>query len=200
MMAGSTPRASILGASLGRARLRTPRVLAVLAAGLCAITAISCNVRSEPCGSDADEPNDSRATARDLGELNDSPGSSLTRDLTSHSNLDEDWFQARIRDEGNDGDPRIIAEVPAGYEVTTWFECENGTPSEASVACDQGSRVDEPTVSAFAGCKGTPRIVNSKTDCPGTSDDHGTLILRVKKDAKVTEVSCQRYQLELKVE
>ncbi|MDB4944126.1 MAG: hypothetical protein JWP97_3660 [Labilithrix sp.] len=164
----------------------------------------------EVCGVDDYQGNDSEQTAADLGELHDDPdsGFSLSATLTPGSSVD--WYRVHVSDTGLGGDPNISVTVPYGFRVSTWFvcdgghhtathECLNGTPEQSTVqglpgcAGDTGYVPDENGDSTYS----SDPVARSTTDCSGTSDDDGTLYIRV--DQLPSSTSCS-YDLTVQVD
>jgi hypothetical protein len=157
-----------------------------IAVGLVAVTlfvnACASDTSGPPCdGPDKQEPNDSPSQARDIGSFTDDPDSKLQIDMTVHTSSDVDWFKFKVFDRGIGGDPIITVSAPEGYEVTTWFTCINGNVKTFS--CMTGKEVDDPDVPGVKGCQNEQPngSVSSSTDCDASSDDDGTVLLRVKK-------------------
>lgn len=155
----------------------------LLSTGLLAFAVAACSSTSEgaPCdGPDKQEPNDTPATARDMGSFTDEPDSSLRVDLTVHSNSDVDYLKFHVFDKGIGGDPIVTISAPEGYEITTWFTCDRGSPK--TFTCMRGKEVTDPD-SAGKGCQNEQPSgsVSSTTDCDADSDDDGVVLVRVKK-------------------
>jgi hypothetical protein len=162
-------------------------------------TSVGCVVpQQEPeptaCAAEANEPNESHESAQDLGELRDDPDSKRSITSSVHNTRDQDWYRVHVSDRGLGGDPVIRVLVSSGFEVATWFVCDEGR-SASSECLDDGSRPFE-TVNYVDGCQGkavdgetTPSgttepspgvMASSTTDCSGTSSDDGILYVRVE--------------------
>lgn len=167
-----------------------------------ALSASSCTEHVEParptsCAADSFESNDTPETAHELPPLKDEKRSTADIvDLTVHSTRDEDWFRIPVKDTGWTGNPVITAMVSStSFDVATWFICdEGGTPN--SLECRVGSKVPYDVgggVGYDDGCLGVDsededvgtrvNFAVSSTDCSGTSDDNGTLYVRVRHKA-----------------
>jgi hypothetical protein len=169
--------------------------------------------RSGPtsCAADAFEANDTQETARDLGSLQDDPDSSHDVSATVHSGSDVDWYRVHVSDTGLGGDPNVTVSVPQGFSVTTWFVCDQGRVTNKT--CLQGSS-EYMTVNDVEGCRGSvpepatdangntvyasDEVAASTTDCSGTSDDNGTLFIRVERSS--SQASTCAYDLSIVVE
>jgi hypothetical protein len=163
------------------------------------------------CVADAFEANDTQEAARDLGRLQDDPDSSRTISATVHVGTDVDWYRVHVSDTGIGGNPNIGVSVPQGFSVTTWFVCDQGRVVDKT--CLQGSS-ESMTVNDVEGCRGsvpdpttdangttvyaTDEIAASTTDCSGTSDDNGTLFIRVERSS--SQASTCSYDLSIVVE
>ncbi|MBS2014563.1 MAG: hypothetical protein JST00_16875 [Deltaproteobacteria bacterium] len=171
--------------------------LVVAAATALAATGCSSSAKGVPvtCDPDLNEGNDTEAAAKTLPELRDDPDSrgGVTK-LTIHRDADEDWFKVPIRDTGFGGDPIITAAVSSrSFTVSTWFVCAN--KRRGDVSCSVGDTASDTTSDGSQGCRGKDIVpgddigidledgvaVTSTTDCPGTSDDDGTLYIRVRR-------------------
>lgn len=146
------------------------------------------------CPAAANEPNDTEETAEDLGELSDDPDSARGVTSSVHTSTDRDWYRVHIVDRGLGGDPEVNVVVPSGFEVTTWFVCDDRRTT--ATECSHGSS-DYVRVGGVEGCRGarlegqtTPEgstimspdvMASSTTDCSGTSSDDGTLYIRVDR-------------------
>ena len=152
-----------------------------------------------PCdGPDKQEPNDTPATARDMGGFTDDPDSQLRIDMTVHTSSDVDFFKFKVTDQGLGGDPVVTVSAPTGYEVTTWFTCTRG--AVATLMCISGKEVEDPAMPGVKGCQNEQPngSVSSTTDCDADDDDDGTVLLRVKKlDASNTCASAFNVTLEV---
>jgi hypothetical protein len=169
--------------------------------------------RSGPttCAPDAFEANDTQETARDLGSLQDDPDSSRHISATVHAGSDVDWYRVHVSDTGIGGNPNVTVSVPQGFSVTTWFVCDQGYVNDKT--CLQGSP-ETMTVNDVEGCRGsvpepttdasgttvypTDEVAASTTDCSGTSDDNGTLFVRVERTS--SQASTCSYDLSIAVE
>jgi hypothetical protein len=143
------------------------------------------------------EPNDTPTSALGLGEMTDSPNSTKKVRLLLDTSSDEDFFEVDVKDRGVGGDPQITVSAPAGYEVTTWFTCLTGTTEVHS--CRHGDTFEDTSVLPGKACISVApsASVTSTTDCSGTSDDDGTLLIRVRrKDGPV----CSEFEMTIEVE
>lgn len=197
--------------------LRGLRNSVLIAAMAMATASIGCSSAgpSTPvqCDPDSSEPNDTEATAKELGELRDDPDSrgGIAR-LTIHSDSDTDWFKIPIRDTGLGGDPIITVAVDStSFSVSNWFVCAN--KRRGDMACNVGSTANENASDGSQGCKGKDieqgvddlgaiafergNAVTSTTDCPSTSDDDGMLYIRVQRVSSFSN-ACS-YDLEVSV-
>lgn len=145
------------------------------------------------CSADDFESNDTQETARDLGRLRDDPDSQRGITATVHHGDDADWYRVHVSDTGLGGDPNVAVTVPEGFSVSTWFVCDHG---RVETTCLHGSS-EYMTVEGVEGCRGSvpepvpdengntifrsDLVAASTTDCSGTSDDDGTLFIRVER-------------------
>ncbi len=151
------------------------------------------------CPADSFEANDTETTAFGLPEMTDNPDS--VRDvlaLSVHMTDDDDWFKVHIRDTGLGGNPVVSVSVSSqDFEVVTWFVCDGGHRGEPE--CQYGSEAYETVGSSspVRGCRGAELgpsptaenatqldsgvLVESTTECSGTSSDDGTLFIRVRQ-------------------
>ena len=161
------------------------------------------------CPAEASATNDTQQSAKDLGELQDDPDSHKGIASSIHASKD-DWYRVHIKDTGIGGDPVVKVSVPSGFTVTTWFDCDHGTPltSECQYGSSDPLRIDEAegcrsrdvepvTDSNGATTLGTGSLATSTTDCSGTSSDNGTLYIRVERND--TFAACS-YDLAIDVE
>jgi hypothetical protein len=152
-----------------------------------------------PCdGPDKQEPNDTPATARDMGGFTDDPDSQLRIDMTVHTSSDVDFFKFKVTDQGIGGDPIVTVSAPTGYEITMWFTCTRG--SVKTMSCISGKEIEEPSITGGKGCQNEQPngSVSFTTDCDADDDDDGTVLLRVKKlDASNTCASAFNVTLEV---
>lgn len=172
------------------------RSLSILFAGTAIVSSAACSSTTRgTCGPDDYESNDTPETARALGEMTDDPDSKKDLSLTVTSAQDEDFFRFNVFDRGLGGDPVVRVAAPPGFTVTTWFACASGA---ASVVCTQGGR-GEP-YGGVAGCASLApsSTVESTTDCSGTSDDDGIVLVRVRRAESATR--CEAYRLQIRVE
>jgi len=163
------------------------------------------------CAADEFEANDTQQTARDLGRLQDDPDSARGVTATVHHGKDVDWYRVHVSDTGLGGDPNVAVTVPQGYSVTTWFVCDGGRVVDKM--CLQGSS-EYMTVEGIEGCRGSVPdsftdqngntvypsdvVAVSTTDCSGTSDDDGTLYIRVERSSS-SSTACT-YDLSIAVD
>lgn len=171
--------------------------LVVLCVAL-ATTACSSTTEGPRCDPDKYEPNDTPAAAKDLGDFTDDPDSSQALTLSITSGSDVDFFRLRAKDRGLGGDPVVTVSAPEGYEVTTWFTCATGSP--VNFACSRGEEVTEKDLAPGPGCKSLApsASVSSSTDCDTTSDDDGTVLIRVRR--LDTSAACSNYDVSVEVE
>lgn len=147
--------------------------------------------------SDAREPNDTRAQATNLAEMNDADDATLWIDnLSVHDAADEDWFQVDIVDGFDGGDPDALIEIaerthdlgwlPSSYELTAWFKCATADAG-TTVTCgewyttEDENSLNDPTLGI--GCRVHGQYVvwaDLAPSCAGTSDD-GVATFRVRK-------------------
>lgn len=173
--------------------------LVVLSLAAAASAGCSSTTSGPPCDPDEYEGNDTPDAAKDLGEFTDDPDSSQRLTLSITSGSDVDFFRLRARDRGLGGDPIVTVSGPEGYEITTWFSCASGSP-QPNFECGRGEVVTEGDVSPGPGCKSVApsASVTSVTDCSGTSDDDGTVLIRVRRaDASP---SCTNYEITIEIE
>jgi len=175
--------------------MRLPFFVAV-AAGL--LVACSSETSGPPCDPDKYEPNDTPSSAKDLGSFTDDPDSDQSLELSITSGSDVDFFRLDVKDRGIGGDPVVTVNAPEGYEVTTWFSCLTGNPP-SDFACSRGETVTEKDIRPTPGCKtiAPSGSVVSSTDCSGTSDDDGTVLVRVRRID--TGQTCSNYSIAVQV-
>lgn len=146
---------------------------------------------------DSREPNDSVAQANDLGTFDDYDDPSLwIEDLSIHALSDEDWFQFRLLDGLDGGNPDTIIQLSnrmtqlgwldSSHELTAWFRCDTADAG-TSLACGEWlTTEDENSLSdpvLGVGCRVTARYVvwaDLEPSCAGLSDD-GVVTFRVRK-------------------
>ena len=171
-------------------------VIGVTSAGCLAPAADADQSGPTACPADDFESNDSQQTARDLGRLQDDPDSMRGITATVHRGNDVDWYRVHVSDTGLGGDPNVAVTVPQGFAVTTWFVCDRGRVTDAT--CLQGSS-EYMTIEGVEGCRGsvpepfadangtttypTEVVAASTSDCSGTSDDDGTVYIRVERSS-----------------
>jgi len=150
--------------------------------GLCVITA----------GGDMYEPNETRAGATGLGRISDGddwPSGSF--DATLYPMGDVDFYSFHVSDDFLGLlYPRVeFAAVPAGssYELCAYYACDSGS---ATVGCRAGSSAS--TFDGLQGCCGSPAELDP--DCSGTTDEHGTVVVRVQPTAGGA-ASCEPYTI-----
>lgn len=179
--------------------LRMRIALVVLCATIATVTGCSSTTSGPPCDPDKYEGNDTPQAAKDLGDFTDDPNSKDNLVLSITTGSDVDFFRLRVKDRGLGGDPVVTVSAPEGYEVTTWFTCATGTP-EKGFACSRGSEVTEPDVAPGPGCTSVApsASVSSSTDCSGTSDDDGTVLVRIRRLDKAQ--TCSNYDVTIEVE
>lgn len=131
---------------------------------------------------DSREPNDTRATARNLGSISDRdswPYASFTANL--YPDGDEDWYRYYVSDDVFGLIyPRVdLTNIPAGsdYDICAYFQCPSGS---TSASCESGT---SSTVDGLPGCcsraaGSSNESVRLNPDCSG-SDDSGTVYVRV---------------------
>lgn len=159
------------------------------------------------CAAAASEPNDSEETAEDLGELSDEPSSARVITSSVHTSIDRDWYRVHIADRGLGGNPEVSVLVSSGFEVTTWFVCDDR--HTATSECSHGSS-DYARIGGVEGCRGdaleapsgetsvsADTMASSTTDCSGTSSDDGVLYIRVERTASAGSVCT--YDLTIRV-
>lgn len=134
---------------------------------------------------DSREPNDTRATARNLGSISDRdsfPAGSFTANL--YPTGDEDWYRYYDSDDvGGSIYPRVdLVNIPAGsdYDLCIYYECDK---SPTSVSCPTGT---SSTYDGLPGCcsraaGNASESVRLSPSCGGTFnfDDSGTVYVRV---------------------
>jgi hypothetical protein len=160
----------------------------------------SSDTEGPPCdGPDKQEPNDTPATARDLGGFTDDPDSTLRVDMTVHTSSDVDFFKFKISDLGIGGDPIVTISGPEGYEITTWFTCTRGNVK--SFTCTRGKEIDDSAVPGIKGCQNEQPngSISSTTDCDADENDDGTMLLRVKK-LDTSNICSSAFNITLEVE
>jgi hypothetical protein len=174
-------------------------LVVLCAASMLLSAACSSSTSGPPCDPDKYEGNDTPATAKDLGEFTDDPDSKTNLVLSITTGSDVDFFRLRAKDRGLGGDPIVTVSAPEGYEVTTWFTCTTGTP-QPNFECGRGSVVTEKDVAPGPGCmsEAPSASVTSVTDCDGTSDDDGTVLIRIRRLDKAQ--SCSNYDITIEVE
>ncbi len=159
-----------------------------------------------PCAPDEDEPNDTVAEATSLGAIQDdgelqqpdAVPNKVFKGFSTHVAGDVDWYTIDVRDTGLAGNPEISVIVGKGHEATAFWSCTNG-PVE-SVRCVPGTTVtDDPDLPSTRGCvtiapsAEVPPQLSMQIECSGTSNDSGTLRIRVKRTAPTD--TCERYTL-----
>jgi hypothetical protein len=143
------------------------------------------------------EPNDTPTSAVHLGEMADSPNSTKKTRLLLDSSSDEDFFDVDVKDRGLGGDPEITVSIPGDYEVTTWFTCLTGTTELHS--CRHGDTFEDTSVAPGKACISVvpSGSVTSTTGCTDTDDDHGTLLIRVRRKSGAV---CSEFEMTIEVE
>lgn len=152
------------------------------------------------CPPDAREPNNTQASAVDLGDATDAPDTNLVfGDFSLHSAMDEDWFTIDVSDDFDAGNPQVrvtVRDIPTGddYDLGAWYVCDAGGDDHT---CDAGG----PDSSFGGGCVATssgstPETVEIATECSST-DESGQLIIRITA-SRVTG-ACANYELEVDV-
>lgn len=189
-------------------RVAVPVVLAVVSA--CASSKTSPRDLG-PCVADALEPNDDARTRASFGTIQDddeigqgdeAPPKRIRRDLTLHEGADVDWFDVDVRDTGLGGNPGLRVMVSEGFEATAFWDCTRGATK--AVACGLGTKVtDDPELAGMgcvtqAGSSGVPAQLTMQIECDGTSEDSGTLHVRVRRAGAAD--ACARYALTVEAE
>jgi hypothetical protein len=177
-------------------------VVSLVAASVGCLAPHKDNSGPTACPADAYEPNDTQATAKDLGDMQDDPNSAKAIASSVHLGSDQDWFRVHVADKGLGGDPEVKVVVSSGFTVTTWFVCD-GHHRALDAKCVHGTS-DPERIDDVEGCRGErlddipDDVVMTTTDCDGTSNDDGTLYIRVTRSA-FTEDTCS-YDLSIAVE
>ena len=156
---------------------------------------------------DANEPNDSLATATDLGEIDD--GSSFpagTVQAAMGSTESVDWYTYLTEDTTTGGDVESRAEVTlpegASYRLCIHFRC-NTDPDfdETEYDCYEGSELSTTSGGLTACCDSVPEdgklVAKSRANCPGIaiiSDDGGTTFVEVSNNG--SDYVCEGYTLD----
>ena len=146
------------------------------------------------CGCDEDdaEPNDTQATATDLGVLEDGSDDVVTEDYTLTA-TDTDFFQFTVLDTGLGGNPTIDVSVTGNgtedFYVVAAMPC--------AISCYTGAPDD--SLGTGSGCvspAGRPSV-RLGIECDGTSEDGGTATVQVLRQGAATE--CVDYELTVSV-
>lgn len=160
---------------------------------------------------DAEDFNDTEATASSLPDMTDAPASSAELvALSIDADSDEDWFTVHVDDDFDAGNPNLyltLAVTPpqsaAGdleddseYELTMWLQCDNGTPEQNDSTCD--GRVSPETdygIGCYARGDGSPPLaLTAQFNCPGINDS-GVATIRVRKLERFGR--CDSYDLDI---
>ncbi len=158
------------------------------------------------CPQDAQERNESSDAAAALGDLSDSPVSDVTFDmLTIDTADDEDWFSFQVADNLDcctSTNPDItvtLDRIPDGsnYDLAAYYICSATRDNQTS--CGSGA----PDAMIGAGCSSsasgtTIETVLLNTECGGTTNENGTLLVHVHPTG--FGGSCQPYRLHVHVE
>ncbi len=131
----------------------------------------------QTCGVDGYEPNDTEATAVDLGELadGDDPGS-IAGEL-DHAD-DVDWFTyAGIDELGPGVAPTRDIDTDGELRLCKFLECPDGI-LETEVTCPEGSALAQ-SPGGRPGCCGDASIAMPDFNCTGTTDDSAQVYIRI---------------------
>ncbi len=152
---------------------------------------VNCGACPTSCSKDAKEPNDTQATATDLGDATDYPTTNLVQTGLMTSDGDEDWFRIKVSDSGWGGNPIVTAEVKgAPMEVAIFYDCE----SDPEYSYCNGEGVADETIGK--GCRNA-NTTSLATDCKWW-DERGTAYVRVRKLS--SDGKCGTYQLNVNVD
>lgn len=153
------------------------------------------------CTADAAEPDEVSGIAHNIGAFNDSPGVEMTLTTFNISTgTDVDWFRGSVDDAGLDGNPVVevsLDGIPAGsnYDLAAYYACDSGSDDST---CDSGSSdnaLGHGCSSNSGGSLGEAVAIN--TECGGTTDDNGTLFIRVT--APMWGGTCGNYSVHINV-
>lgn len=186
--------------------IRFPRLAAFLFASLGLVGCLAPAPRTDAptdCPADVFEPNDSAASSFVLKDMRDHPDTKQTLTSSVHRGRDADWYRVHVDDTGAGGNPNVTATVSEGFDVSTWFVCDD---SSSWVECTVGSGDNERVV-GVDGCRGTTAMSDERIDGPGTvvrsttecsgSTDSGMLYVRVERKAQVATCT---YSLNLTID
>jgi len=153
------------------------------------------------CPPDGREPNDTQASAPDIGDASDAPDTNLVfADMFSlHSEMDEDWFTIDVSDDFDAGNPQIrvtVRDIPTGddYDLAAWYLCDAGGDDHSCNAGGPDSTIGRGCIATSSGS--TPETVEISTECSST-DESGELLIRITAERVTGE--CANYELEVDV-
>jgi hypothetical protein len=141
------------------------------------------------------EPNETAATAKDLGGVSDCGGWKTVTDANLSPQSDLDWYKLHVSD---DSFCFIYPEAeltanPGDFTICIFFECDDG--SNASFSCENGTKVtgEGPNSGPFApdGCCSHSRV-KLNHDCGTGADDSADIYIKVFSD---NNTSCESYNL-----
>jgi len=139
---------------------------------------------------DAYEPNDTEATAEDLGALNDADPNPLPTVSGVMDTTDADWFFFTGTDAvGGLVDPTVHLTTALGVRICAYYDCVNGTPD---FTCDTGTVPDTSTAGHPGCCTSTGNEVSVSLNCTGTGTDNATVYIRVDSQT----AACLPYTIE----
>jgi hypothetical protein len=121
------------------------------------------------------EPNDSEATAKDLGTINDDNSNGGTISGVLNGQSDADWYKYHgVDDFGSTVDPTrsVMFMMPA--RICKYAQCDNA--SDPSVTCPGGTSNDTSPDGRKGCCSGGGFTMD--IDCTGI-DDNATIYIRI---------------------
>ena len=154
-----------------------------LPCGICDASA-TCVMGQCACADDGGEPNDALEEAHRLPDFTDSPDTSMTFDAFATSDaMDDDWFRVAVTDALDGGNPAIritLDNIPPGsdLDLAAWYVCNDGTASHTCTAGIPDSTVGQGCSASASGV--TSELVGIDTECNSTTDESGTLYVRVQ--------------------
>jgi hypothetical protein len=147
------------------------------------------------CDNDDYEPNDTMATATDLGEFVDDANICLWRQGVLADDSDVDWYTFHVEDTFSLGNPNVAIRLSGGADWGMWYLCDS---ADDGTECGPGMYFEDDTTYG-PGCTGGG-ITYLSTECEGT-DDSGTIIIRVEREDHPSGsiFGCEQYELRLRI-
>ncbi len=178
----------------------------IVGAVCCGGTPVCSSMVAARCPVPTEEPNETRATAHDLGNFIDNDSMASITNLTLLDG-DEDWYTFTATDSPSLGRTEFFIDItaiadPGTMEIAMWFECADPDTVTTSHVCTAGTANTEFGDGCSAPIGDSGGAVAMDIDCEGTTfspvtDESGTVHVRVKRTPAAT--ACDGYDLHIAV-